>query len=551
MRVFEETFQKGLTIGLQHSEAIDAKNASALGACVNAYPHSTGVIGYEVLSDMFSGNLPSAVSWPFPQLFRGKTITLLAYDDAIYSILNEDTPPATVSDWADAKLSVRDYLDTSIDKVIAVGNESWHFVDFGTTWMLIRPGIIVFKMFTEGLFSETESSLGLGADYVLACSDITMNTGCHHLGRMVSGGFDKTDIYDKNPWAEIWNQYYPNTPEPLDTFNNLISVDQNYVMWSTIGGGDILFLFFPTLALNGILKGYEGGVVRPPYFDHVRRNEMGYMPMNWRGQVLAVLPLGKDVIVYGEDGITRLYQANATVPTYGREDLIFEGIPNRGAVGGDDKEHLCVLNSGEIYKIQEGGLIERLDYATYFSGLTTNEIRISVDPTIGKRRYFICGNASGITTYTINQYGLSKVAAQLELTSTALFSGGIVGIYTDLADTGVVIDTSIFDLGNRGIKTIREIELGLNTASDMIIRVTVYASMGTSDSLIPNPITGVVANNDGVAYFLTSGVNFKIRVAVLKDGSNEAYEDFALTYIKIYYEQTDRKPVRGIRTNVR
>lgn len=87
MKSFDFTIDRAFING-QHTETIGARNRDVLTTCKNMRPTEFGAaflksIGQNIVS-------PPTTNWPYPNLFKGKTVTLLADDQAIYSI-NEST----------------------------------------------------------------------------------------------------------------------------------------------------------------------------------------------------------------------------------------------------------------------------------------------------------------------------------------------------------------------------------------------------------------------------------------------------------------------------
>ncbi len=122
------------------------------------------------------GGLGITVSHPFPQLFKGKGVTLLADETQIY-LVNE-------TDWTAAAITTYDIYDPATPKAISSGG-AWQFIDFHTTWFLFNGSC---QVFPTKWVHDTK---------VFVQDDVTMNTGCDFRGRMLAGGFDSYDIWSK------------------------------------------------------------------------------------------------------------------------------------------------------------------------------------------------------------------------------------------------------------------------------------------------------------------------------------------------------------------
>ena len=534
-----------LAVGLR-AENYQARNKkTGLRTATNMYATVEGLVEFERISALWSA-LPETASWPHPQLFRSCNKFFLAYDTSIYAF-DEDSVPTSSAEWAAVKLAIKLYTDTDTAYTIAASDEPWHFVDLGEAWLFIRDDVVIFKMMLSRMHVAA-GPLGHTEDYNLACPDRTIYSGCTCNGRVIFGGFDSSDLFGDAQWLELWNTYWGSIPESLAPVSNLLNVDKNWVMWSTVGGGaDAWMFFYPELVIDGVLKDFEGGGnTRPPFFDLLKRNELGFSPMSWSGQILAVKPIGNkgDFVVYGENGISLMQQFFEPVPSFGETVLLKnDGIASRGAVGGDISEHICLTTSGELCRLRAGEGLTRLGYTAEFSSHVDNELRFGFDDI--QRRHFICANDSDV--FVLSPTGLTQVSGQTGITSCMVVDGSLIGVADTVDDTTTIITTDYFDMGNRGIKNLIAVEAGLTINEDATMAVTVQAKYDADTTFSKGPYT---MNAQGLVHTGVCGVDFYITITITKGGTTyESYEGFKLDYIKLHYQQEDKRAMRGVRVS--
>jgi hypothetical protein len=130
--------------------------------------------------------------WPFPQLFVGKGVSLLCYEDHIREVVE------TAGDWSSTAITT--YSGAAMDSSLAVtraitsGGGPWHFVDFWTTWLLFNDKNMIFRVgsgntyvvsgtgavlecMTNYGFTGSAASWALGADWSYAANAVSKVAG--------------------------------------------------------------------------------------------------------------------------------------------------------------------------------------------------------------------------------------------------------------------------------------------------------------------------------------------------------------------------------------
>ena len=513
MREFSFRLEKELELGLRRDERAK-KNHIGLLECMGLKPISgIGLVPYEPITCPFSSATLAAagitIAFPFPQLFRGTVITLLCTSNKVFEV--DET------DWTLTQLTTYDAYDEATVKSITAGGV-WHFMDFGTTWFLFNGKCSVFKTNRRGLFKVV--------DKVFVQSTMTVQTGCAHRGRAITAGFSD------NFWSDDWRGYWDNKMLDLPIrFADSIDMNSNVVMWSTIGGGDLLFWLFFDYAMAGVLDLDDAHSITVKQFlmDTLKRNEWGFMPMPWQGTVYCVKSLGNNVAVYGTGGIDVLIQVPEPFPTFGLRHISSVQVADRGAVGGDENVHIFLDNSGMLWSLDASLKLTQLGYQEFLSPMVGDDILITHNP---QDNEFSISNDSNC--YILTSAGLSE-CNQL-IISQCYNNGNLVGIYDDsIADIEGRIVTDEFDMGLRAIKQIMAIELGFS--GDTPLSVGVYSKFNKAGSYM---LSGYkVANMEGVVYPIASGVDFKLAI------KGEDYTKSNLSYIVVRYKLGDKRSIRG------
>lgn len=221
MEVLE--FREGLTRGIYESLDIP-RNAQRFNRVKGCKANQYGFVPCDTITNPLATWMTGAgitVSWPFPQFYRGKQLSLLMTETAVY-IINETA-------WTGA-LPATSLNVFSMDGAYTIvgGGGPWHVIDLGNHVILINDTNVLYATSTE-LWGTTQACFRCGAEF---------------HGRVVLSGFE-TDTYARAQWQAIARLI--NTLDAEVT----LSLTQNSVFWSSYGGMDFLFLLMPYLAIYG------------------------------------------------------------------------------------------------------------------------------------------------------------------------------------------------------------------------------------------------------------------------------------------------------------
>ncbi len=510
----------------EHVKRGSVRNKPGLVRAFNVQVGEDGLEPYRPITIPFTQAVLSGgqveLDWPFPQLMKGKSKTFLAMKKGIYLV-----NPADYSLWPlDTTFRAE---NTGQSGRMIIGNQ-WQLMDFHDTWAL-HNGITT-------IFHSGESTLRPVTDKIYTSDAVRVQAGCAFRGRSWMGGFDTSYFY-QDDWKTFIDGFADDSSPNINTA--LTDLGENFVWWSTIGGGDAFSLFYAsTRAERGFMQSdFNSLDSRPWIFDLMRRNEQGSMPMPWQGKVRAMKPLGRYVIVYGDGGVSALDPTDTRVGLIELQQLK-QGISNTGAVGGDENEQVFLDGSGVLWYIDRDLSVEKLDFRDYMEGLLGTDVIISYSSR--ERRFYIC---NGIKAFTLTKEGgLTEHSQQI----TSL-------IESDGADLGMGFDESAMtDVGEFITDTLNFQEVGNKTLSFIEV-----ASEIPKDTTVPNPcITAgceyrhenrdafiqsrlVPLNHFGQARIGITAADFRIRVKF------DNFRDFNIDDITVKIQMSDKRFTRGRR----
>jgi len=500
MREYILPIVKSLTVG----QRPEPETPGYMTTCLFARPAAKGLVAPRVIVDPFGGAQLEG------QLIRGNTVTLLATTQRV-SAVDE-------SDW-----SVTADTGDSF-----VGSYPWHFVDMNNAWMLLSPTATVYKDNSAGMFGETNT--------VKASTNI-INTGCFFHGRVMLGGFNPA-YYWSNDWMAAIKAYSQAFPFAIS--DSFAAPGNNFVSWSTIGGGDVFNLFSLDAAVYGQIKEDQQHTLdRPLFMEFFQRNELGLAPMPWHGMVQVLKPLRDKVVAYGTDGICLLVPANIPYPTFGLQPLARFGVAGRGSVAGNDSIHVFVASNGDLWTIDSNGVITKLGYKEYLSAMLNYPITAGYDEF--NQEFHFSGSAldGSPLSYCLTKNGLFQ--SPYHIRSLVAGTDGPIGTFDIDSSPAVVVVTDIEDFQYRDFKTITGFELGLTTAIGATTTVAVDYRNSPGEAFATCP--AVPVNPEGFAYIRCTAHEFRFRVCC------SDYENFQLTYINVKWQPSGRRIVRGLGAN--
>ncbi len=413
-----------------------------LEAMFNLVPDEGGAKLYEAATDPFQGGV--TVDFPHPQAFLGRDVVLLAGTTTIEEI------NTNVSPWTKSSVTTKDPDTPASNKSVPTGGV-WHFADLGKSWYLANGNCVVFRTGLDTLTGSTTLTF--------VQDSVTVKSLAEHKGRMFIGGMNTSDI-----WNSAWDTIFSGWTSSAGT-TPVLGTDgpgANWVLWGSIGGGDFpLWLFMPS--------GYTASYLRvapttTEVLRKIKRNQFGWMPMRWPGTVEVLKPLGDNLIVYGDNGITALVPRGELI---GRREIARFGVLGRGAVGGDEEGHVFISQDGVLWALGADLTLSRLGYEEWFDAFPGSSTVITLKPAPDDaREYHICSPDEG---YVLNQNGLAEHRDRI--TSIPYLDGTFYAVHTSATSANVRIQTGAFDVRRQALKTIHDIQLLYSDISDVKVSI--------------------------------------------------------------------------------
>lgn len=502
-------FQAG--IRKDHREATNQPSLLSCKGLKALAPH--GLVAPEPIT----APMGLTVDWPFPQLFRNQSVTLAGTRSAIYSI-DETTWDATV-------LSLYDAMNPGVPKTIVAPGDDWHWAGMGPNWIATNGVSTVF-------LTSIKSMYGL-QDKVLVFDIIPFQTCCDHMGRVLFGGLSN-QFWSSGMQSLIGELLGGGTPTGLS--QQLTSGD-NWVWFSSVGGGNVLWPIYLQLMVAGVIGIGDYGTSRPAFLDGIERNDFGWIVLSFQGKVLALRPLGKHVIAYGENGISALVMAplpgvtssvHAVTP-FGEHSIAAFGILSRHMVGGTNDRHVFIDRSGWLWQLTPDLQLTRLGYREQFSPFLNTDVAIEAGP-IEDDIYI--GNSS--TGYLLAKSG-GLTSLNEWPTSVRQIGADLVG-FTVGSGYDFSFKTSSFNMGQRQVKLLANVHLDGEGYSNASVRT--WWRMSQADAFTAG--SWVPINSLGFAFPRASGVDFQLEFK--GTGSSNTRLDYA----NVSWQRSDLRALRGI-----
>jgi len=505
LREYNTPLAKAMLQGLRKERTLP-RNAGGLVTCDSVFPRDGVFVPGNEVTWPFEGS-PQIVHWPYPQFLQGPSGLLLAYSDALYTI---------DSAYTATEYSIYDLASPAAALTLAADSEDqFHLADFGGGfWMLFRPDCTILRLNQAGMFGEEVKVYGQDT--------VTMNTGTVFRGRLVVGGFNPADY-----WPVDWDSLLEHWTDQLDyQVDTTVAMNQNFVMWSQIGGGDVLSMFQASSAVGGPLQEDERGLTDMLFIERIRRNEWGFMPMPFSGSVYCVKELGNGLMVYGSNGIAYMQPVSSPVPTFGCRQIMNVGLLSRGAVGGDENQHLFITEDGTAWLATAEPKLTRLGYGEFFGSLSNPAICLDIP----QSEFHISDADTGYILTKDGLGGSSQYTASLQH-----WGNDLIGTFGEALSTEALLVTDVIDFGVRDLKTVTFVDLGLTTDE----AVYVAADYRYTKSADFTRSAYVLVNNEGFARLQLTALEFRICIKV---AANTALQ---LDSINLRWQLSGKRTTRG------
>ena len=275
----------------------------------------------------------------------------------------------------------------------------------------------------------------------------------------------------------------------------------------------------------------------------------GYLRMPWsdwdEGVVHKVAKLGDMVMVYGNGGRAALRPFNTPLANgFGLVPLSGPGIDKGFHFAGDSSTHCILDTNNEVWVVTPGPKFSRLGYKEWFDDLIAENVAqavglplvMSYDHT--NKRFYFGGFSS---SYVLTEYGLYSTGQSC--TSVGNYRGNVLsGFFKDLSDDEGRVKLDDIDFGQRGLKTVDHLEMGITY--DPSGAETITAGVDTKYDNDETHRTGswLRVNSQGMVYLGKTAADFRIKAKV----SDYSDGDPKLDSMKIRWKMVDKRSIRGM-----
>ena len=538
-RQFTLRMQPALVNGLARTDR--DVSIPTLANLANLEPSPIGIITPRVPYEFDGGGWKTALgisgySFPFPQLFIGKGVVLLATDaDGVWMV---DT---TVSPYTYVKLTVMNYSSQSVQWIPSSLGTLWDFIDNYNAWYLVRDGVTVFYAPVEKYFQ--------GSTNYFFDSDFTITTGCNFKGRNIIGGLDASKFWN-SAWQDVWNHWIGELKSQagLSSLNYDLTAEapgSNCVAWANAGIGNFPRIMFlkegDTAQTLGVEMPGTSAIssYSPPALELFKSNSLGWIPIPFIGSVMKVKSLRSKLAVYCENGVAWLTPVDSPVHTFGVTILIKVGLYHKGGIAGDEDKHVWLGVDGSLWETTENG-INRIGYQHILQGHVNagNNIMMSYDHI--RHTYYISVEISSGTYYgyTLTPHGLFRSNPLGAITSGDILDGEFTVI--NKSDGGQTASNTIgfhdVDFGDVGTKRLEGIKVMGHWDSETY---TLQAIVAVYDSHASTSYTETFTGDEqGFIYVGLAGERFSITIQLVSATSIDPYIQTDIQDVHLIYELT-------------
>lgn len=352
---------------------------------------------------------------------------------------------------------------------------------------------------------------------------------CHclanHQTRLVIGGPNGTT--SNTNWSAIFDTWRDASPT-----KEFVVTDENsalgraWIMWSHQGGGDVDVPYVALMAALGLPTQTMADKFHEYIVQSIETGEMGMLPLEHTGDVVHLLPLGDDLIAYGNAGISRLV---FTEFGYQEVPLLDLGLDGRLAADGDEVAHAFVAG-GQVYTLDLVNGLKRRKYEEFVGDLMTGgNIIVSFEPE--QRWWFITDGVKGaVLTHT----GFART----ELMPTSVLPG-YKGVATALTSSNKAIaQTCILDGGSRRVWEIPFVKLATTDLDPTGWKARVDWRFNKDASFTNGTLAAV--DDRGIGRVKTSGTEFQIYL----EASDHSKVD--LEYLEVQFAEGRKRSLRKL-----
>lgn len=254
-------------------------------------------------------------------------------------------------------------------------------------------------------------------------------------------------------------------------------------------------------------------------------NDAGNRPMSWAGWVYKVKPLGKNVVVYGENGVSMLYPVDSPSPTFGLQRVWSVGLLGKETVTGDDENHYFIDSEGYLVQLTQKE-VKSLGYKEFLKPLGTSGYTVLMHYDSGNKRVYMCNNVVG---YLLTESGLG--GGPVSITGIQQRGANSTAVSpTSLTQGSAIFSSDLLDFGSREPKPLKKVVVSCSSPTDLWLSV---------DYRLDNNVgfrstTWKRLNNRGEGFVNITGIEFRFKFKTLTE------VEMKIDAFSVYLQMTDR-----------
>ncbi len=525
---FEQTLQNGL-----RRDDRSRINSPGFVELINLKPSPFGLAVPTELSNSFS-NFSQAVSWPFPQIFRGRNITLIAEETTLRSVNESTTATTVITTW--------NATDNTSQLALTSGGGAWQFTEIGDSWFLTNIENIVIFVPQNGT-------------KVVTASDKVINTISKIGETLLWGGVTAASFFASQDWTDIfnaWKIYLDEHGMRGVYIDEDLAADTSFVFYGTNAGAGTNWPLVLELALMGYPTSAQHARIQETLLDRIRSGEMGMLPLDTQGPVYRIEEIGNSAIAFCADAVVRLDFSGGNLVQSALNTI---GVGSRTAAGGSVKKLAYVDNKDFLWTISSGLESSREGFEEFMDNLTIASTLVVHDEENDEFHISDGTAATGASSFILTSAGLSQTARNV---TSIIHSGSVTSAFSSAPDFGAVsLDgdgatiadgdflgvTEAIDFGINGQKQITSIQLTAVGVSNL--SAALDYNYDNSDTFTRTAF--VSANDENIVWLLLPGnTATKFRIVVRGTPTIAA----KMEQISVKWQAVDLKGQRGLRQDI-
>jgi len=538
-------------------------------------------------------------TWPYGQAMDSGVSH--PTDHTLYWFGKNDMELVTVlSDTTFSSASITLYTPDGGATDTISGAGPWKFAYFNQNFWLAFNGTDVIMKHQLGVINPKYADT---LDKIIIYNGTAQNDvaiikcGTEHRGRLLLANFAKGMSTEMKTIYDRWN-VDSGQQSPFDMSISYDDWQTQTVWWSSIGGGDALELFYPDIVKSGssdTIHFDDYGSETDAYkFRRTKQNQSGWMVLPYHEPIVALTPIGKNVIVQTRKHTGMLTLQSKPIATYGFEHIADIGLqsPTSVCLGKNGTEVFFVSSTGNVCCVNQKGKLEHKNYRDHIKPEITNIVlNGEIEP-----EHLHCFWDTSTNRYVISMPNKSLILTETGMSETSFRFTGRASLHplnsvsfpaavdNDIVDncwitgdtypsprTGIDLQTDAFSFAPKGLCRLNWVQINFGSVGNVDldpsnitpvigrsqIFITVFYKSsaviyaGDTDAATVNysasthwrkKTVRVLSDQVDSYYFGVEGYYFKIRIHTLsKEIANTVLPDS----VNLRWQLSDKRFTRG------